>query len=260
MTGEEKIKAHLSLPSDKRPEIHYYKTTDSTNQRAKEYAKKRDTAATDPVVFFAEEQTGGRGRLGRSFHSASGGAYISFLIYPEMAAERATSITAYAAVILAGVVRELCGKEPEIKWVNDLYLGGKKLAGILTEGEILSDGSLSYAVCGIGINLAKGRLPAELSAIATSVEEETGVSLDPALVAAKLTDAFISGLGNTLSPEIYEEYKRLSYTLGKEVTVLESTPFEGVATDILPDYSLVVREGEKYRRVFSGEVSIRHKK
>ncbi len=258
--NEQKIKELINLGIDKIPEIHYYKTTDSTNARAKEFAKLRNTGADVPVVFIAEEQTRGRGRLGRSFHSARGGVYISFLFYPKATAEKATAITAYAAVILSRVVKSLAGIEPKIKWVNDLYLDERKLAGILTEGEISQDGSLTYAVCGIGINLSKKAIPAELSSVATSVEEATGISLDPMLVAARITDAFISDADDFLSPRFFEEYKRLSLTLGRDVTVCSEPSYDGVASDILPDYSLLVATDSGIRRVFTGEVSIRHKK
>ena len=258
--GENKILELLTLPNEKIPEIHYYKTTDSTNTRAKEYAKIRDTGATLPAVFIAEEQTGGRGRLGRTFHSARGGVYISFLIYPRTSAEAATALTAYAAVKLAEVVKQLVGVEPKIKWVNDLYLGDKKLAGILTEGGLNPDGELAFAVCGIGINLAKDALPEELSSIATSTEENTGISLDPTVVAAKITDAFLSESDDFLSPRFFEEYRRLSITLGSEVTVLTKPAYDGVVTELLPDYSLLVKTDTDIRRVFTGEVSIRHKK
>lgn len=259
MSGE-KILELLSLPKDKKPEIHYYETIDSTNTRAKEYAKKRSTGTCLPSVFIAEEQTGGRGRLGRIFHSARGGVYISFLIYPSATAEKSTALTAYAAVKLAEVVKSLVGIEPGIKWVNDLYLGEKKLAGILTEGEVSQNGKLSFAVCGIGINLAKSAIPTGLSSIATSIEEETGVNLDPALTAAKIIDAFFSDCDDFLAPRFLEEYKRLSLTLGREVTVLSEPSYGGVACDILPDYSLLVNTDGKIRRVYTGEVSILHKK
>ena len=257
--SREKILELLSLPKDKKPEIHYYKTIDSTNTRAKEYAKNRSTGATLPAIFIAEEQTGGRGRLGRSFHSARGGVYISFLIYPSATAEKSTALTAYAAVKLAEVVRSLVGIEPRIKWVNDLFLGEKKLAGILTEGELAPDGSLAYAICGIGINLAKDAIPTELSSIATSIEKETRMRLDPAITAAKIIDAFLSDCESFLAPRYLEEYKRLSLTLGREVTVLSEPRYNGVAVDILPDYSLLVKTGAETRRVYTGEVSICHK-
>lgn len=259
VTHKERVEKHLSLSKEKLPEIHCYKITDSTNTRAKEYAKNRNTGVTSPAVFIAEEQTGGRGRLGRSFHSPCGGVYISFLIYPDAKAEKATALTAYAAVKLVKAVRELVGIEPSIKWVNDLFLGGKKLAGILTEGEISPDGNLAYAICGIGINLRNNSFPEEISTIATSVEEKTGVILDTALVTAKIIDAFLEDFEDFLSPRFFEEYKRLSLTLGKEVTVLAEPPYNGIATDILPDYSLLVKTECDVRRVYTGEISIRHK-
>ena len=259
MKSEEKIKELLSLKRGFCPEIHYYKTTDSTNTRAKEYAKNRSTGVTSPAVFIAEEQTGGRGRLGRTFHSPRGGIYVSFLIYPDVKAEKSTALTAYAAVRLAKTLGSLVGVVPRIKWVNDIYLGDKKLAGILTEGEISPDGTLAYAVCGIGLNLSRSPLPKELSSIATSIEEETGIALEPALVTARIIEDFLLDSDKFLSPHVLTEYKKLSLTLGSEVTVLSNPSYEGVAKDILPDYSLLVSTDNGERRVYTGEVSIRHK-
>lgn len=259
MDGEKKIKKLLSEKRGSIPEIYYYKTTDSTNTRAKELARSRTASVKSPAVFIAEEQTGGRGRLGRSFHSARGGVYISFLLYPDTTAERATAITAFAAVMLSAVVKRLTGCEPKIKWVNDLYLGGKKLAGILTEGEI-KDGSLAFAVCGIGLNLSKSAIPEELSDIATAIDFETGISLDPNTVAAEIICEFFDNAPDFSSPEVLSEYKRLSLTLGSEVTVLSEPAYEGVAEEILPDYSLLVRGEGGVRRVFSGEVSVKNKR
>lgn len=257
MDGGKKIKKLLSEKRGPMPEIYYYKTTDSTNTRAKELARSRAAGVRCPAVFIAEEQTGGRGRLGRSFHSARGGVYISFLIYPDTTAEKATAITAYAAVMLSAVVKRLTGCEPKIKWVNDLYLGGKKLAGILTEGEIKEGGDLAFAVCGIGLNLSKSAIPEELSDIATAIDFETGASLDPNTVAAEIICEFFDNAPDFSSHEVLSEYKRLSLTLGSEVTVLSEPAYDGIAEEILPDYSLLVRGEGGERRVFSGEVSIK---
>ena len=240
-------------------ELVKYGVTDSTNKRAKEYAKKRDTGCHLPVVFIADGQTAGRGRLGRSFHSEAGvGIYISFLTYPDLSPSDATAVTAYAAVKLCRAISAFTDADCRIKWVNDLTVNGKKLAGILTEGEISADGRLSYCVCGIGLNLYKSEMPEELSAIATSLEEVTGVRVDKEALTKRLIEEFLSD-GDYRSSDVLEEYRKRSSVLGKRITVhTPSGTYPAVAREILDDYSLLIEtdRGER-RRIYTGEISIR---
>jgi len=140
MLSVKKITEELNNLGISAPKILLYELTDSTNERAREYAREK-TDNRSPVVFIADGQTAGRGRRGRSFVSNSGaGIYISILTYPEAVGADATVATSRAAVCLARAIESLCDCDVRIKWVNDLYLGGKKLAGILTEGEVAQDG------------------------------------------------------------------------------------------------------------------------
>ena len=131
MLNREKIEENIKKRGYVPPKIIHYSIIDSTNTRAKEYAKENPENRS-PVVFIADEQTAGRGRRGRSFVSRAGaGIYISILDYPDSNGFDATKVTAEAAVNLAKAIESLCPCDIRIKWVNDLYLGGKKLAGIL---------------------------------------------------------------------------------------------------------------------------------
>ena len=122
---------------------------DSTNNYAKKLAAQ---GALHGTVVAAERQTGGKGRLGRSFSSPKGtGLYMSVIIRPECSVETASLITSAVSVAAAEAVEELCGGRVDIKWVNDLLAGGRKLCGILAEG-VLREGRVQSVILGIGIN------------------------------------------------------------------------------------------------------------
>ena len=155
--------------------IFLYELTDSTNTRALEYGR---GGGITPAVFIAEEQTGGRGRRGRSFVSrADGGIFITFLLSPEDVGG-IEGATAFAAVAAREALLECCGVSTGIKWVNDLYAKtptgeDKKLAGILAES-VIENSSVSKIAIGMGINVYKKAISEEISDIATSLEEISG--------------------------------------------------------------------------------------
>ena len=131
-------------------------STESTNLDAKKYAEEHPE--TPCALFIADSQTAGRGRLGRSFLSQGGvGLYFSLLLRGVGEAMDALSLTTYSAVALCRALRRVSDIEPKIKWVNDIYVGEKKLAGILTEGRLCTEesGKLDYAIIGIGVNVAR---------------------------------------------------------------------------------------------------------
>ena len=252
MLSKSRIEEELKKIGITPPDIIFYEQTDSTNTRAKEYAKQ--SAEKRPTVFIANSQTAGRGRRGRSFISESGtGIYISFLTYPNERGADATSATACAAVSLAKAVEMLCNCKTQIKWVNDLYLGGKKLAGILTEGEMDEDGKIAYQIVGMGINVYKKAIANEISTIATSLEGELEDAPDRSHLAAFIIKEFLNQSG-----DCYEEYKSRSFVIGKRVTVIKaSESYEATIIDINPDYSLTIERDGKTEKLFTGEISIR---
>src|SRR5262249_37507041 len=144
--------------------IHYFESIESTNVHAGELARR---GAAEGEVVIAESQTRGRGRLGRSFFSPRGVAfYGSLILRAPTPPARAPQITLLAGLAVAETVHQHAGSRPGLKWPNDVWLGGLKVAGILTEMEAESDRVL-HVVCGPGINLNVPResFPAELRGI-----------------------------------------------------------------------------------------------
>ena len=237
-------------------ELIYYDVTDSTNARARELARHRREGT--PCVLVADEQTAGRGRRGRSFYSeANSGLYVSFLLYPDARGEQATTLTARAAVALRRAVASVSGLSADIKWVNDLYSGGKKLAGILAECEMDSEGKIAALVVGMGINVYKTDYPEEISSIATSIEAQINKRICREELLAALCREMLLAIED--SDEIYAEYVSASLLRSRRVTVFGTgAPYEAVVEGITRDYALLVRtdDGET-RRLFSGEVSVR---
>ena len=238
------------------PEIFYYDLTDSTNTRAREYAREHPENK-EPKVFVADAQSLGRGRRGRSFCSNAGaGIYVSFLIYPDERGAFATGITAYSAVALARAAEASSSASPKIKWVNDLYLNDKKLAGILAECEMDSEGKISHLVLGMGINVYKTELPEEISSIATSIEDATGEKISREKLLANIIRIFLSELCDVYSEEIYEEYKSRLFVLGREITVIRpDETYTARAVDLTREYSLVVESERGREELYSGEIS-----
>ena len=253
MLSKEKIIEELKNLGTMPPEIIFYESIDSTNTRAKEWAKQNPDNRS-PIVFIANEQIAGRGRRGRSFVSEKGaGIYISILTYPEESGADATATTARAAVTLAKATESLSDCDIKIKWVNDLYLGGKKLAGILTEGEMDKDGKIAYQVVGMGINIYKKAISDEISDIATSIEGETGIGIDRSKLAAAIIKYHLNYKG-----DFYNEYKSRSFIIGKRVTVMKlSESYEAKVVDIDSDFSLIIERDGKQERLFTGEISLK---
>ena len=254
------IRAELSADINKRVRLHLYELTDSTNTRAKELAE-RATAEERALihVFLAAEQTAGRGRLGRSFSSEGGGVYMSILTFPDASAADGALVTAYTAVALCRVLERLTPLIPRIKWVNDIYVGDKKLAGILTEGSIdVTDGRLRYSVTGIGVNVL-GRDFGELRHIATDIETECGARLPLHTLAAALAEEFIRGLCTVGTPEVAREYRERSMLIGRRVTVVKATEAYPATVLGITDRCELLLETEdgKTERLATGEVSLR---
>ena len=253
MLNKEKIIEEFNKINMPLPKIFYYDLTDSTNTRAKEYAKENPNNR-ETVIFIANEQSAGRGRRGRSFVSNPGsGIYMSILTYPDKKGADATRATARAAVSLARSVEAICGYQTNIKWVNDLYLGGKKLAGILTEGEMDENGKIAYQVVGMGINVYKSAISDQIADIATSLEGELNCAPDRSKLAAKIIYEFLCG-----NADYYEDYKSRSFIIGKEITVIKlSESYQAKVIDIDSDYSLIVDRNGKTERLFTGEISLK---
>ncbi len=236
--------------------IERHEAIASTNDRAKALASegKRN------ICVIADRQTGGRGRMGRSFYSPSEcGLYLSVVFAPKVRGEDSALLTTYAAVAVWECIRVLTGVTADIKWVNDVYLHGKKICGILAEGSInYTTGMFDYAVLGIGINVKKTQFPDELACIASDLETETGVSVDreelAALLLQKLTD-----MEKALETRTFMQiYRKNCLVLGRDIEVIRGDErYVAHALDVTDRGELLIRIGDETRILQSGEVSVR---
>lgn len=250
---EQKIKSRLTGTLG--GELAVYPQLESSNLTARLLAK---NGAPHGAVVIAEQQTAGRGRLGRSFFSPPGaGLYMSVILRPQLPPAQALLITPAVAVAAARAIEQTGGVSPRIKWVNDLYIGGKKLCGILCESALASDGSLAWVVAGIGINIADSSFPPQLRNIATSIQAAGGKADPNELAAAVLNH--IDKVWLTLESRTFlAEYKSRSCVLGKTVRFeRDGKIFEGTAQDIDDHARLLIHttQGTVFT-LESGEVSL----
>ena len=259
---KQKILSQFTTECPWRDTLYWYDTIDSTNTRAKELAKE---GAVHGTVLIAGRQTGGRGRMGRRFSSPEGmGVYLSVILRPRCPADRLMHLTCAAAVAACRAVEAVSGIQADIKWINDLVCGKKKLCGILTELALDSaTGLVDYAVVGIGINCNQlpEDFPEEIREIATSIRQQTQSACSPTLLAAALTEALYEIDKQLLSEKtaLMDVYRSRCITLGKEILVVRAEETNrGTALDLDEDGGLLVRFADGSEKIVSsGEVSVR---
>ncbi|MDD6094838.1 MAG: biotin--[acetyl-CoA-carboxylase] ligase [Clostridia bacterium] len=253
------IKKYLSpLCSD--AEIEVFPVINSTNTRARE---KAEAGAGDFFTVISSEQTAGRGRRGRSFYSpGKTGVYLSIVLRPShCTGEEAVRFTTMAAVAVCEAIEAVSGEKAEIKWVNDVFVRGKKVCGILTEASFgLEDGFLDYAVLGIGINASvpDGGFPPELRDIAGAVFENA-LSDGKNRLAAEVMNSFMSYYRGVCEKDYIEQYINRSFVTGKKVWVISPTSKkEAQVFGIDRQCRLLVEYPDgKTEALSSGEISIR---
>ena len=239
--------------------LHVFDSVDSTNLVLRQLANQ---GAPEGTVVISAEQTGGRGRKGRSFYSPVGtGVYVSLLLKPKIAPDDATLITTTAAVAVSEAVEALSGRTAEIKWVNDVFMDGKKVCGILTEGSFdMESGQFEYAILGTGINVytPAGGFPEEIRSIAGSVLPTSAPDGKNRMIAEYLNRflPLYRSLGSSLTNA---EYRRRSFVLGKMVNVIANdgtTP--ACALDVDEKCRLIVEYADGRREALSsGEISVK---
>ncbi len=256
--SEEGIRRHLR---HRELLLQVHRTVTSTNTVLKALAAEGAPAG---LALIAGEQTAGRGRMGRSFYSpADSGLYMSLLLRPNMSAMAATRLTACAAVAAAETIEELSGRKSEIKWVNDIFVDGRKVCGILTEASVdCENGMMHYVIIGLGVNthVPEGDFPEELREIAGAAFGTQGIPELRCRLAAGILDRLAEYTKKTEAPEIFAAYKSRSLVLGKPVNILSpgKDPVPAEALDLWEDYSLLVRLPDgSTSQLSSGEVSIR---
>lgn len=244
-----------------REAVHLYGEVESTMDVARRLADEED--APDGTVILAREQSGGRGRAGRSWHSPPGGVYLSMVFRPREVGNPGL----LPVVAGLGVVRELDRAWPELRlgleWPNDLLAGGRKLGGVLAEAVWGEEEGLRHLVAGVGLNVrpVEGRLPGEVAGDATSLDEE----LEEEAELVEAADAVVRGLEAYL-PDAPEQMGEETLELVDRYDVLrdrrvevdlpdEEEPLPGVCVGIAPDGKLLFRPDRgALRRLDRGEV------
>lgn len=247
---EEGIRKWLNGPLGR--ELTVYDVVDSTNNAARLLAK---NGAPHGAAVLALCQTAGKGRLGRGFFSPAGaGVYLSVILRPNCSPEQSLALTSAAAVAVCRAIKTVCGLETKIKWVNDIYWGGRKLCGILAES-VLGNAGIDYVVLGVGVNVLRAAFPPELSDVAVSLEEAGARLVDQNRLAA----AILNELGRCENMDFLDEYRARSCVLGRQVRVIQGTrSYEAEAVDLdqRGHLRVVTAEGETIM-LSSGEISLR---
>lgn len=232
------------------------KSVDSTNTRLKQLAEE---GAPEGTVLLAGEQTAGRGTGNRSFFSPAGeGLYLSVLLRPKTALEELLTLTGRVAVAVREGIERACGARCRIKWLNDIYLNGRKVCGILAE---LSPG-LDYVVVGIGVNVGQSRpcfAAQGLEEIATSLAAE-GCAVEQEVLARSILEE-LERMYSVFPREkegYLAQYRAHCLTLGRQVGYTENGEVkEGTAVAVDEDFALVVEGASGRRTVASGTVHLR---
>lgn len=255
------ILGHLSPEYPWKEQFYCFSQLDSTNDRLKCLARQ---GAVHGTVLLADHQTGGHGRLGRSFQSPGGmGVYLSMLLRPQCPPAELMHLTCAVAVAMADAVEASLGLRPGIKWTNDLVCHRRKLGGILTELGLSPKGWVDYAILGIGLNCCQQPedFSPDIRPFAGSLSMATGKAVDRAQVAAAMMEALWTMDSQLLSGKaaLLGRYRKDCVTLGQDISLLRGDRVSyGTALDIDENGALIVRFRDgSTQAVNSGEVSVR---
>ncbi|MBQ7619619.1 MAG: biotin--[Treponema sp.] len=258
----------------------HFKKIDSTNAEALRRIEGESKngqdflRALDQTVLAADEQSSGRGRLKRAFYSpAKTGVYFTAIYVPSKNIEEPALLTASAAVAVCRSLKQFFGADAKIKWVNDVYVSGKKVCGILAEGHIDPNGKIDAAAIGIGINIYPNDFPAEIAGRAGSVlssnssqaQNSGGAHADIRKnLAQDISQKLFDILGDdSKTRAALDEYAALSFIVGKEITVIpvigdENSAYSATVLGIDKKARLLVRLNDGSERALSsGEISIK---
>lgn len=232
--------------------VEYYKTLDSTNNVAKRIIAEGED---DVLLVVGEEQTAGRGRQGKSFYSPGGtGIYMSLVVHPMIELQNAVTATTAAAVAVCRAIESLTDKKPMIKWVNDVYLNGKKICGILTEAVTdFETQTVSSIIIGIGINLTTKDFPRDVQNASCLNADVKRAELIVA-VANELNRIVNSGYG-----EFMEYYRAHSLVVGEDIVFIKngvSTSARVVGIDDFGGLEVELADGTR-TTLRSGEITVR---
>ena len=251
------VRAYLPSAEPRDLEIVVLETVDSTNNEAKRRAV---SGVTRPILILAEQQTAGRGRLGRNFYSPAGtGLYLSLLYRSEGSLADAVPVTSAAAVAVTEAIEALTDKRPDIKWVNDVYLGGRKICGILTEAVTdMETGGAQDIIVGIGLNITTEAFPDGLESTAASLFP---VGVNRNRFAAEIVSRLWQYASHLSDKAYLPTYRSHSILIGKEITYRRGEEVKGgTVIGIDDDCGLAIRRDDGTTEVLrTGEVTVRLK-
>ena len=251
---ETEIRAHLA-PGTFGASLTALQTVDSTNNEARRLAEK---GAPHGCVVVSEEQTGGKGRLGRQWVSPPGsGIWFSVLLRPHALPEEVTGVTLLSAVAVCRAIRKETGLDAKIKWPNDVVIGTKKVCGILTELSAEWE-RVHYLIVGIGVNVNQAAFPPELSERATSLSLETDRPVERAVLLCAILEEFERLYDQYGVSSFPEEYRANCITVGRAVSLTRAgKTIKGFASGVRDDGALLIQtENEGTIAATSGEVVV----
>lgn len=258
LLSETIIRNNLIKELNKTP-IHLFESIDSTNTEARRMILEKNPK--NWTLIFSEEQTGGRGRQGKSFLSPNKkGIYMTIILLDDVdnPTDSFDIITVKAAVAVARAVEKFTNENPKIKWVNDLYIEDKKICGILTEAEWDYESNvIKGIIIGIGINITATEedFTPELKKIAGSLNPREN---NRNKIAAEVVNELYNIIENEKESHILKEYKEKSNVLGKEIVFIKNgIEKNAIAVDINDKGNLVVKSQDEVIVLSSGEISIR---
>jgi BirA family biotin operon repressor/biotin-[acetyl-CoA-carboxylase] ligase len=238
--------------------IYHFFKVDSTNRVGMElgYAGEPEGA-----VILGEEQTAGRGRAGRSWHSErAAGIYVTLLLRPKLAPVQAPLLTMMGGISAHTAIQAHTGLTVDLKWPNDLLIGGKKVGGILTEMHA-EPGQVRFVIVGIGLNVNQEKFPGDVGSAATSLRMASGRPQSRLEVLVRLLREFERDYNDFLSEgpaSVIERFTKVSsYAMGKRVRVSNGRDnFTGTTAGLGPEGLLQVkRDGGQVSTVIAGDVT-----
>lgn len=245
--------------------IHIYKNVESTNTTVKHLAL--DNAPHGTIVL-ADSQTNGKGRSNRTFFSPEGsGIYLSILLKPDFGILKPTVIMTAACVAVCIAIEEVCHLQPEIKWINDLYLNGKKVCGILTDAIVNFEAmQLDSLILGIGINFVspENGFPPELETSVSALGDKApsalnGISRNQ--LTAEIINQIMHIFSELPSKNYLDEYRKRSFLFGKQISIFQNDEtISAKAVNIDDDGGLVVLLKDRtIKTLYNSNISIRIK-
>lgn len=253
------ILSHL-LPEYKNTDLRVFEQIESTNEEAKRLIKENENKV---FAVVSNMQTSGRGRLGRSFFSPNKtGIYLSIAFSLEDDVKNPLFITSAAALCVCLAIEKVARLYPQIKWVNDIFLNGKKVCGILTEAvNNPQNGKIKSVVIGIGINFNTKLqdFPCDIAKTAGSLFENTELTIDKNLLISQLINQTLSVKELIKTTAFLDEYRKRSFVIGKEIKYTENNSFiPATAIAIDNEGGLVVRnKSGEIKTLSSGEITVR---